>query len=85
VIAFALNAIGLVLGMAGVVVLFIWGPPQPLFTEDDTDILVSKASNPDANKAEKRRYMYRSRIGLGLVGCSFLFQFVALLVSYLTR
>ena len=24
-----LNTIGLLLGMAGVVILFIWGPPQP--------------------------------------------------------
>jgi hypothetical protein len=30
-----LNTIGLALGMAGVVILFIWGPPQPDFIEGD--------------------------------------------------
>jgi len=28
-----LNTVGLVLGMVGVVILFIWGPPQPDFVE----------------------------------------------------
>ena len=28
-----LNTVGLVLGMLGVLIIFIWGPPQPDFEE----------------------------------------------------
>jgi hypothetical protein len=84
-----LNAIGLISGMVGVIVLFFWGPPQPSFEEtvgvalDSGTVLtngtkVSELEN--ANKRRKRRHRIMSSIGLGLVGLGFLFQFVALWV-----
>jgi hypothetical protein len=89
VTAHCLNAIGLFLGMAGVVVIFVWGPPQPSFEEsvgvalDSNTVLVDGTKISDlekANKRLKRRHRILSRIGLGLVGVGFLFQFVALWV-----
>jgi hypothetical protein len=81
-----LNTIGLVLGMLGVVAIFIWGPPQPDFDED-----VSLAVEPatvlqdgrkisdiiDANRRRKCRHQIMSRIGLGLVFCGFGVQLCA--------
>ena len=39
-IARLVNATGLVLGMIGVLMIFIWGPPQPSF-EGDSILLES--------------------------------------------
>jgi hypothetical protein len=44
-----LNRLGLVLGIAGVVILFIWGPPQPNFEETVT------RSIPTQHRFERRQ------------------------------
>ena len=80
-----LNTIGLALGMAGVVILFIWGPPQPDFGEgvalglSPGDIFDSKTvAERDAGlRRLKRRHTVMSRIGLVLIGVGFFDQLVA--------
>jgi hypothetical protein len=73
-----LNAIGLVCGMVGVVVLFKWGPPQPSF---EGDAILLETTNETALAAEKARYKRMSRIGLALIGLGFLLQFVGVVVA----
>jgi hypothetical protein len=69
-----LNRIGLGLGMAGVVILFIWGPPQP-----DLDPHIKRVTQGviEATKQLKRRHEIMSSIGLGLIGLGFVLQFIA--------
>ncbi len=66
-----LNAIGLILGIIGVVFIFIWGPPQPSF---EGDALLLESTNEAALAAKKVLYKRMSRIGLGLIGLGFAFQ-----------
>jgi hypothetical protein len=72
-----LNRIGLALGVLGVVLIFIWGPPQPDLSEgvglgaegpwvDEHDRVIQK---------KRGRHKVLSRIGLGLIGLGFLAQF----------
>jgi len=69
-----LNRIGLGLGMAGVVILFIWGPPQP-----DLDPHIKRVTQEvnEATKQLKRRHEIMSSIGLSLIGLGFVIQFIA--------
>lgn len=85
-LARVLNSAGLVLGMAGVVMLFIWGPPQPSFQDsvglaiEPETVLVDGRKVGDmiaAEQREKRKYEMRSRVGLGFVGVGFLVQLIA--------
>jgi hypothetical protein len=82
-----LTSTGLVLGMAGVVIIFIWGPPQPDFQEgvalgatpatrlpDGTTV----AEQIEKTKTLKRRYTRMSRLGLALIFAGFAVQAVAL-------
>jgi hypothetical protein len=79
----SLNALGLICGIIGVLVLFKWGPPQPSFErgvgiglESGTRLSSGKTvaqHNADISAAE-RRHRVMSRIGLGLVGLGFVFQ-----------
>ena len=82
-----LNTIGLLLGMAGVVIIFIWGSPQPDLDEDvkvalDTGTVLTdgrKVSDmEEAARRLKRQHEIMSRVGLGLIGVGFLAQLVAL-------
>lgn len=81
-----LNRIGLVLGMAGVVIIFIWGPPQPDFDEgvgiglEDGNVLRDGRTVADFRNDQRRlrrRHEIVSRVGLGLVGLGFFVQLVA--------
>lgn len=65
------TTIGLVLGMVGVVMIFIWGPPQPSFAGNS---ILLESTNEQALAAEKAKYEYLSRIGLSLIGVSFALQ-----------
>lgn len=74
-----LNTVGLLLGMAGVVILFIWGPPRPDLDEGvklslDLGTVLRDGTRvsdmEEATKRLKRRHEIMSRIGLGLVGSS---------------
>ena len=83
----AANTIGLVLGILGVVLIFIWGPPQPnletgisLGIEDATPIDDTGKTVADHNRevqALRRRHLVFSRVGLALIGVGFLFQLAA--------
>ena len=77
-----LNTIGLVLGMVGVVILFIWGPPQPDFDEGiamgvsfSEDTVFEDGTKPSEIVARvkrlKRVHQIMSRVGLGLIGVGF--------------
>ena len=65
-----LNRVGLVLGMLGVLVLFVWGPPQPDFGGDK--LLLEQQSGEGA--AKRMLYGYASSLGLACVGIGFLLQ-----------
>lgn len=79
-----LNTIGLGLGIVGVLILFIYGPPQPqlepgvaLGLEDATPIDSSGRTVADLNEevaARRQRHERMSKLGLGLVALAFLFQ-----------
>jgi hypothetical protein len=69
-----LNRIGLVLGMVGVVVIFIWGPPQPNL---DTHGYLRLEQEDKGAIAERDHYKLNSAIGLGLIGLGFAAQLVA--------
>lgn len=80
-----LNAIGLVLGMAGVVLIFIWGPPQPSFEQGVAIILESGNVLPDGKTVaqhdkeattNKQQYKLISQIGLAFIFMGFVCQFV---------
>jgi len=74
-----LNRLGLALGIIGVVLIFVWGPPQPsleeatfLTTEGPLDLVEAAAI-----RRRRRRHEVLSRIGLGFVGAGFAAQFCA--------
>ena len=69
-----LNTVGLLLGIAGVVILFIWGPPQP---DLDPHTKLTLVHEDEATKRLRRRYEVMSRVGLGLIGVGFLAQLAA--------
>jgi hypothetical protein len=84
--ATAWNQIGLLLGMAGVVMIFVWGPPQPRLEEgvglglEDGTPLADGRTVAEYNRDVRRlrlRHMVRSRVGLALIGIGFLCQLVA--------
>lgn len=81
-----LNTIGLALGMVGVVILFIWGPPQPDFDEGVAigllpgDVLENGktvAEKDAAVRRLKRWHTIMSRVGLGMIGVGFGAQLIA--------
>jgi hypothetical protein len=74
-----LNTIGLALGIVGVLIIFIWGPPQPNFNEFIPLSLVSPEAQHmvEDTKRLKRQHQIMSRIGLSLVGLGFGAQLIA--------
>lgn len=82
-----LNSLGLILGLIGVLFIFIWGPPQPnleegigMGLEDGTPIDSSGKTvkqHDEEIKAKRKKYNLMSRIGLTLVFIGFLFQLLA--------
>jgi hypothetical protein len=76
-----LNFIGLLLGMIGVVCIFVWGPPQPSFQEYVAVAVDQSAAISRENAArvasEKDLYSVMSRIGLGFIFAGFALQAVA--------
>jgi hypothetical protein len=69
-----LNTVGLVLGMLGVVIVFIWGPPQPDL-DPHGKLLLNQED--EATQQLEGRYEIMSRVGLGLIGAGFAVQLVA--------
>lgn len=83
-----LNIWGLIFGMAGVVVLFVWGPPQPTLETgvgiglEDGNVIDQKTGQTvaDYNREINRKracYNAMSKVGLGLVGVGFFCQWLA--------
>jgi len=81
-----LNTVGLVLGMLGVALIFVWGPPQPqleegvgMGLEDGTPLGngLTVAQHNAAVRRRRLRHTILSRVGLGLVFLGFLAQLVA--------
>jgi len=82
-----LNTIGLILGILGVLIIFIWGPPQPehskgvsLGLEDATPIDKSGKTVVELNIEVKNRKKFFSRmssLGLALIMVGFAFQLLA--------
>lgn len=68
-----ISSIGLLLDVAGVAVLFVYGPPQPDFQEDDV-LIVSNSGQQAAARTLKRKFKFRSRVGLSLLVAGFLLQ-----------
>ena len=69
-----LNTVGLLLGIAGVAILFKWGPPQP---DLDPQIKIVIGREDEATKRLKHRYEIMSRVGLSLIGFGFAAQLLA--------
>jgi hypothetical protein len=72
-----LTVLGLIFGLAGVVIIFIWGPPAPEITASGDEFVWSPT--PDG-KQRARKQKVMSRLGLGLVGVGFLLQLLGELV-----
>ena len=73
-----LNTVGFSLGIVGVVLIFIWGPPQPSLQEGRS--LGIQGPEVDRHNARVRslrsRHNSRSRIGLGLILVGFGLQLI---------
>lgn len=74
-----LNTIGLAFGIVGVLIIFIWGPPQPNFDEAAylSHVGPEAQHNVEDVKRLKRQYQMMSSVGLGLIGLGFGAQLVA--------
>lgn len=81
-----LNTIGLALGMLGVALVFVWGPPQPqleegvgMGLEDGTPLSngLTVAQQNEVVRRRRFRHTVLSRVGLGLIFVGFLFQLFA--------
>ena len=69
-----LNSIGLVLDIAGVVIIWRYGLPEPLSREGKTYLITGQVD--ETKKAKAERFDRLSKIGLALVLGGFLLQFV---------
>ena len=74
------STVGLVLGMIGVLIIFLFGPPQPSFEEgvgvglEDGTPLGDGRTVADHNaevRRKRRRHSILSKVGLGLVFIGF--------------
>jgi hypothetical protein len=78
------NTIGLGLGIIGVIIVFVWGPPQPQLTpgvslglEDGTPIDKTGKTVGEYNQQVIRKrniHTFMSRLGLILIMIGFAFQ-----------
>ncbi len=92
-IAPCLNLIGLVLNIAGVVLLFFYGFPQPSFEEgigidlEDANALPSGETVGERRgrvRAAKSHYASLSRLSLGLIVLGFVCQCIAALAPIIS-
>jgi hypothetical protein len=85
-----INSIGLILGTIGVLLIFIWGPPQPnlnkgigLGLEDNTPIDSNGKTVKEHNneiEIKRKKHYFLSRLGLASIFFGFLFQLWATLL-----
>jgi len=81
-----INTIGLLISIAGVIILFFWGPPQPkldsgigISLEDNKVVMEDGRTVVDLNKEieiKRKRFEKNSILGLVLVLIGFVFQLV---------
>ncbi len=68
-----LNRLGLIFGMVGVIILFIWGPPQPKFEKgigimvEDETLINGKTAREHDSIIERRITKHKVFSSLGLV------------------
>ncbi|HDY68799.1 MAG TPA: hypothetical protein ENH85_13540 [Candidatus Scalindua sp.] len=84
----ALTTIGLCLGMLGVILIFIWGPPQPnlkpgvsIELEDNNPVNETGQTVAEYNQeviAKKATHACMSRIGLIMVFIGFTCQLISI-------
>lgn len=81
-----LNFVGLVLGIIVVVIIFVWGPPQPSFqeytpisVEESTPLSSGKTAGEEAKDAARQKKLYdrMSKAGLGFILAGFVLQAIA--------
>ena len=81
-----LNRFGLVLSILGVLLMFIFGPPQPDHNEgfgmalESATVLSDGRTVDEHNKdvaKRKQLYSFSSKFALGLIGIGFCFQLVS--------
>jgi len=81
-----LNRIGLLLGLVGVILIFVWGPPQPNLEKGVGLGLQEGTRLPDGRTVaehdrdvarRRRRHTVLSRVGLGLIALAFVLQLIA--------
>jgi len=81
-----LNRLGLIISIIGVLIMFIWAPPQPDHSEsfglglvDATVFSDGKtvAEHKEETKKRKQKYIFNSKLSLALIGIGFGFQFVS--------
>jgi hypothetical protein len=73
-----MNIIGLLFGMIGVVIIFIYGPPQPDF--NPYSYLIDDTINHEVLDL-RDKYDALSKIGLGFIFFGFLLQLVSVVFS----
>lgn len=85
-----LNSLGLILGMIGVAMIFVWGPPQPrmeegvsIGLEDDNELTGGMTVREHDERVRRTRSKHHnlSRSGLVFIGLGFVFQLVATLLG----
>jgi len=69
-----LNVAGLFLNVIGGLVIFVWGPPQPGFKQQDFYVEAGTPERQAELKRLERRHRIMSRVGLGLIILGFLLQ-----------
>lgn len=74
------NTLGLVLDIVGIIVIFIWGPPQPKLEEGEAILADGKVYDEEDHKIRRRRRIYTalSRLGLILLLAGFALQLIAI-------
>jgi hypothetical protein len=77
-----LHAIGLSLGIVGVLILFTWRSPQ---RDGDPHFRMGAHGEDEDTKRKRRRYWFLSGVGLGLVGVVFAAPLVGAWCSWLAR
>ncbi len=72
-----LNSAGLLLNMLGVGLLFVFGPPQPSFEEQEPWTMSSNPEHQAQVRALKKRFQRGSRVALGFILVGFILQLAA--------
>ena len=70
-----INSVGLALDIGGVILLFIYGLPEPISKTGATNLIVETQNNEDVEKW--KRYKKKSYLGLALLVLGFSLQLVS--------